>query len=60
MTPAVFDQTTIDIAADELYYNAYYLSRDGVLSALLGTRYEARIVWWRFDKLMGADAGIVK
>ena len=50
----------IDIAADELYYNAYYLSRDGVLSALLGTRYEARIVWWRFDKLMGADAGIVK
>jgi hypothetical protein len=50
----------IDIAADELFYNAYYLSRDGVLCALLGTKYEARIVWWRFDKLIAASAGIVK
>jgi hypothetical protein len=64
---STFDRTTremarysIDIAADELYYNAYYLSRDGVLCALLGTKYEARIVWWRFDKFLGAKAGIVK
>jgi len=64
---STYDRTTretvrysIDIAADELYYNAYYLSRDGVLCALLGTKYEARVVWWRFDKLIGAAAGIVK
>jgi hypothetical protein len=65
---STYDRTTrdtsrysIDIAADELYYNAYYLSREGVLCALLGTRYEARIAWWRFDKLIGGpSAGIVK
>jgi hypothetical protein len=52
---------SIDIATDELFYNAYYLSPDGVLCALLGTKYEARIVWWRFDKLLsGTSAGIVK
>jgi hypothetical protein len=45
---------SIDIAPDELYYDTYYLSPDGVLCALLGTRYEGRVVWWRFDKLIGA------
>jgi hypothetical protein len=43
----------IDIAPDELFYNNFYLSPDGVLCALLGTKYEARIVWWRFDKTLG-------
>jgi hypothetical protein len=64
---STYDRTTrevmrysIDIAADELYYNAYYLSPEGVLCALLGTKYEARVVWWRFDKLIGASAGIAK
>ncbi|MGA2545078.1 MAG: hypothetical protein ABSF43_00900 [Rectinemataceae bacterium] len=64
---STYDRTTreitryaLDISADELFYNAYYLSRDGVLCALLGTKYEARVVWWRFDKLIGANTGIVK
>ena len=64
---STYDRTTrvttrygIDIAADELFYNTYYLSRDGVLCALLGTKYEARIVWWRFDKITATGAGIVK
>jgi hypothetical protein len=64
---STFDRTTkavsrysIDITADELFYNSYFLSHDGVLCALLGTKYEARVVWWRFDKLIGASAGIVK
>ncbi len=43
----------IDIAPDELYYSTLYLSPDGILCALLGTKYEARVVWWRFDKLFG-------
>ena len=64
---STYDRTThatvrygIDIAPDELYYTTYYLSRDGVLCALLGTKYEARVVWWRFDKLGGSATGIVK
>jgi hypothetical protein len=64
---STYDRTTretarysIDIADDELYYNAYYLSREGILCALLAAKLEARIVWWRFDKLIGASAGIAK
>jgi hypothetical protein len=57
---STFDRTTraivrfgIDISSDELYFNAYFLSREGILCALLGTKYEARVVWWRFDKIIG-------
>jgi hypothetical protein len=57
---STFDRTTravtrygIDISSDELYFNSYFLSRDGILCALLGTKYEARVVWWRFDKIIG-------
>lgn len=65
---STFDRTTrdtarfsIDISPDEMYYNAYFLSQGGVLCALLGTKYEARIVWWRFDKqLGGSSSGLVK
>jgi hypothetical protein len=51
---------SVDIASDELYYNSYYLSPEGVLCALLGTKYEARMVWWRFDRLAPANSGLVK
>jgi hypothetical protein len=65
---STYDRTTrdtarfsIDISPDEMYYNAYYLSPSGVLCALLGTKYEARIVWWRFDKQLGTTgSGLVK
>lgn len=50
----------IDIGSDELYFNTMCLSPEGVLSALLGTKYEARVVWWRFDKLGRQDAGLLK
>jgi hypothetical protein len=60
---SIFDRTTkdtarfsIDISPDEMYYNAYFLSQGGVLCALLGTKYEAKIVWWRFDKQLGASS----
>lgn len=56
---STFDRTThaisrylIDIAPDEQYYDTFSLSNDGILSALLGTKYEARIVWWRFDRII--------
>ncbi|HUX36530.1 MAG TPA: hypothetical protein VMV44_01390, partial [Rectinemataceae bacterium] len=41
----------IDIGSDELFFNTMSLSPDGVLSALLGSKFEARMVWWRFDRL---------
>jgi hypothetical protein len=43
---------SIDIAPDELYYTSFFLSKEGILCALLGSLREARIVWWRFDKLL--------
>ncbi len=47
----------IDIGTDELFFNTMSLSSDGVISALLGTKYEARMVWWRFDRLGRQDVG---
>ena len=48
----------IDIGEDESYYDAFFISREGILCALLGTKFEARFVWWRFDKVLaGLTAG---
>jgi hypothetical protein len=43
----------LGIEADELRYVTFSLAPEGILSALLGSSYEARIVWWRFDRLTG-------
>lgn len=57
---AIFDMDSktlrrfaLRIEPEELYYSAFSLSPEGILTAILGTRYEARVVLWRFDKLMG-------
>jgi len=42
------------IDPDEMLYNCFHLSPEGILSGILASRYEARIVWWRFDKVTGA------
>ncbi|MBN1835422.1 MAG: hypothetical protein JW820_06190 [Spirochaetales bacterium] len=41
----------------ELYYKQVGLSASGILYALLGEEYEAKIVWWRSDRLVreGSD-----
>ncbi len=44
---------TLSISPEELDYNALVLSNDGILSALLATSYEASVVWWRTDALIG-------
>lgn len=41
------------IEEDELNYMDFYLTRDNILCALLASRHEARIIWWRFDKQLG-------
>jgi hypothetical protein len=63
---STFDRTShatarylIDVAPDEQFYDTFTLSNDGILCALLGTRYEARIVWWRFDRIIkGLSPGL--
>jgi len=52
LTTRAINRYSVDIAEDELYYSTLCLSPEGILCALLGTQYEARVVWWRFDKLL--------
>lgn len=44
----------IQVDPEEFQYTSLFLSPDGILCALLGTRFEARVVWWRFDHLLQA------
>jgi hypothetical protein len=41
----------IDVSAEELEYSDFHLSSNGIISALLATEWEARVVWWRTDRL---------
>jgi hypothetical protein len=41
----------LSLSADELAFSAFDISPEGVLSAILATGTEARIVWWRTDRL---------
>ena len=56
LTTRAISRYSVDIADDELYYSTLSLSPEGILCALLGTQYEARVVWWRFDKLLTGPA----
>jgi hypothetical protein len=47
---------SLRIDPEELLYTAFSLSPEGILSAVLGSPYEARFVWWRFDKMIGGLA----
>jgi hypothetical protein len=42
---------TINVSNEELRYCVFDVSADGILAALLSTDYEAKLVWWRTDKL---------
>jgi hypothetical protein len=41
----------IRVDSDELQYTAFNVSDEGILTALLATEYEARLVLWRTDHL---------
>jgi len=43
----------IRVDPEELVFNSFFLSDDGILSALLASEFEAKIVWWRTDRLIG-------
>ncbi|WP_010258431.1 LIC_12708 family protein [Treponema primitia] len=42
----------IQVKDEELQYNAFYISAEGILSALLATDFQAKLVWWRTDRLL--------
>jgi hypothetical protein len=41
----------IKVGLEELEYSDFTVSANGIISALLSTEWEARVVWWRTDKL---------
>jgi hypothetical protein len=41
----------IRVAAEELQFNTFQVSPEGILSGLLATSWDARLVWWRTDRL---------
>ena len=43
----------IQVSIDELRYNDYFLSEDGILSAMLADNFNVKIVWWRTDRFIG-------
>ena len=38
----------------QISYSSFYLTSDGLITALLGKEKTADIVWWRSDKIAGA------
>jgi hypothetical protein len=44
---------SIRVDNEELQFNTFTISSEGILSALLATDWEIRMVWWRTDELMG-------
>jgi hypothetical protein len=42
----------IQVNPDELQLNSFNLSAEGILSALLLSDYNAKLVWWRTDKML--------
>jgi hypothetical protein len=42
----------IQVKPEELQFNAFTISAEGILSALLATDFTAKLVWWRTDKFL--------
>jgi hypothetical protein len=42
----------IQVQNEELQYNVFTISAEGILSALLATDFQAKLVWWRTDKFL--------
>ena len=46
-------QGFIRVENEELQFNVFDLSADGILSGLLAEDWQVKLVWWRTDKLLG-------
>jgi hypothetical protein len=42
----------IQVKPEELQFNAFAISAEGILSALLATDFNAKLVWWRTDQFL--------
>lgn len=51
-TGVVLDRPRISLRDRDIFYRDFYLSRDGILTALLCREFEADLVWWRTDQLL--------
>jgi hypothetical protein len=40
---------------DELRYNDFYLSPDGILCAMFADNFNVKLLWWRTDKFIGVS-----
>ncbi|MDR0561650.1 MAG: hypothetical protein LBG73_03080 [Spirochaetaceae bacterium] len=54
LTPETREQQQgfIQVRNDELQFNAFSLSPEGILSALLAGAWDIKLVWWRTDKFI--------
>ena len=54
-TGAQADQTRgfIRVDDEELQFNVFDLSADGIISGLLADEWQVKLVWWRTDKILG-------
>jgi len=43
----------INFSNEELRYNDFYLSAEGILSAMLADNTHVKLVWWRTDRFIG-------
>jgi len=46
-------QGFIQVDNDELQFNTFDLSAEGILSGLLADDYQVKLVWWKTDKFLG-------
>jgi hypothetical protein len=44
---------SIQFSNEELNYNDFYLSPEGILCAMLADSFNIKMVWWRTDRFMG-------
>lgn len=42
----------IQVDPGELHFHDFYLSPEGILSALLADEWKIKVAWWRMDKFM--------
>ncbi len=45
------ERVSLEVSIQEKLFNAFHLSSEGILSALLASADEAYVVWWRMDSL---------
>ncbi|MDR0656514.1 MAG: hypothetical protein LBG22_09400 [Treponema sp.] len=48
-------QGIIQVNSNELQFNAFSLSQEGILSALLVDEWNVKVVWWRTDRMGGVE-----